>query len=101
MTLFCVVIFESKNMLDAKGYWEQVGRATVQQLCDECGTSYNYFKHIANKRKRPGVDLARKMVAVSQNLTPDFPLSLDLLLTPGDQMRTNATEKSNSVETTV
>lgn len=70
--------------MDAKAYWDSVGKQAVIELCEQVGTSYGYYKQIANKRKRPSIDLARKMVAASGGQ-----LSLDKLLFPLSERRTS------------
>jgi hypothetical protein len=73
--------------MDAMTYWKAAGRNTVLQLCNKAGTSYGYWKQFCNRRKRPGVDLARRLVAASAELTPKMVLSLDALLIPKDAIR--------------
>ncbi len=68
--------------MDAMSYWKAHGREPVIALCDKVGTTYNYWKHIANKRKRPSVDLARRMVEATGGA-----LTLDELLPPKSAMR--------------
>jgi len=68
--------------MDAMTYWKAHGRETVMQLCDKVGTTYNYWKHIANRRKRPSVDLARRMVEESGGK-----MTLNELLPPKSAMR--------------
>lgn len=79
--------------LSAKEYWQAVKTPMVKELCTRCGTTFDYFKHIANLRKRPSVDLARKMVAISQHLTPDYAMSLERLLVPREVMRGSRPER--------
>jgi hypothetical protein len=68
--------------MDAMTYWKKHGRERVEQLCRDVGTSYNYWKHIANKRKRPSVDLALLMVEHSGG-----ELTFNELLLPKREMR--------------
>lgn len=68
--------------MDAMSYWRKHGRERVEQLCKEAGTTYNYWKHIANKRKRPSVDLAMRFVAASNG-----ELSFAALLPSRDELR--------------
>jgi hypothetical protein len=72
-----------ENKMDAMEFWKKYGTERVLQLCADVGTTYNYWKHIANKRKRPGPDLARAMVKASGGK-----LKLDKLLIPRDEMKT-------------
>jgi hypothetical protein len=71
-----------ENEMDAMQYWTKYGREPVMKLCETCGTTYAYWKHIANKRKRPSVDLARRFVDASNG-----EMSLDALLPPKREMR--------------
>jgi hypothetical protein len=68
--------------MDLMTYWKTYGRKAALQICDEAPTSYEYFKHICNKRKRPSVDLARKMVQISKGV-----LTLDELLFPTEEKK--------------
>ena len=68
--------------MDAMTYWKAHGREAVMQLCDKVGTTYNYWKHIANRRKRPSVDLARRLVEHSGGK-----LTFEKLLPPKSEMR--------------
>ena len=62
-------------------YWQASGKnarerkANMGEFCKTCGTTFDYIKHIARGRKRPGVDLARAMVRESAGA-----LTLDDLL---------------------
>jgi hypothetical protein len=70
-------------------YWKQHDRAHVIELCAKVGTTYNYWKHLANRRKRPSVDMARRFVQHS-----DGKLTLDELLPAKSSMRL-ADDKKN------
>lgn len=48
--------------MNAMEYWKKYGRERVIELCEKSGTSYLYWQHIANGRKRPSVDLAYRLV---------------------------------------
>jgi len=61
---------------------DRYGLAITQGVCIKAGTTYDYFKHICNQRKRPGVDLARRLVAASGGR-----LDLDKLLIPKTMLR--------------
>lgn len=63
-------------------YWQKYGIDRAKEMCAYVGTSYDYFKHICNKRKRPSVDMARKMVAFSEG-----ELNLEKLLFPLSEKR--------------
>lgn len=68
--------------MDAMQYWKKHGRERVIQLCEDCGTTYSYWKHIANRRKRPSVDLALRFVEKSGG-----ELTFTDLLLPKQDMR--------------
>jgi hypothetical protein len=61
--------------MDAKEWWHKVGTPEAKRVIEEAGTSWEYFNHICNKRKRPGVELARRLIAASGGA-----LTLDELL---------------------
>ena len=46
-------------------YWVLYGKGHCVEMCKNVDTSYEYFKHMCNKRKRPSVELARKMIDFS------------------------------------
>lgn len=66
--------------MDAMQWWRAVGTAQAREAVLAAGTSWDYFTHIAHKRKRPGPDLARRLIVASGGL-----LTLDELLFPADQ----------------
>lgn len=68
--------------MDAMSYWKMVGSSEIRRVVEEAGTSYAYWTHIAHKRKRPGPDLARRLVAASGGA-----LTLDELLFPSEEKR--------------
>ena len=63
-------------------YWKLNGRKKCLELCNEVGTSYDYFKHMCNKRKRPSVELARKIIQFTGG-----ELTLDDLLFPLEEKK--------------
>lgn len=75
--------------MNAKQYREKHGRAACVALCAKVGTSYEYFKHFCNMRKRPSVGLARKMVKHSGG-----DLTLDELLIPDEHIRLLPSQKN-------
>ena len=68
--------------MDLMEYWKLIGKKDAEELCKSVGTSYEYFKHICNKRKRPSVDLARKIVKQSGG-----EISLEKLLFPIEEKK--------------
>jgi hypothetical protein len=47
-------------------YWKKYGIEHCREMCAYVGTSYEYFKHMCHKRKRPSIDMAWKMVDFSK-----------------------------------
>lgn len=68
--------------VSAMTFWQRHGAARCARLAQDAGTSYGYWKQIANQRKRPSIELARRLVQASQG-----ELSLDLLLFPITEQR--------------
>lgn len=66
--------------MDLYTYWEKHGTDHTRKVVESCGTSWAYAVHIAHKRKRPGVDLARKIVAATGG-----EVSLEELLFPSTE----------------
>ena len=73
---------KTKRGLSPMEFRDRYGIAITQEVCAKAGTTYDYFKHICNHRKRPGVDLARRLVDAS-----DGRLDLDKLLIPKAMIR--------------
>ena len=46
-------------------YSEKYDKPHIDAVCIEAGTNYEYWKRIRDRRQRPGVDLAHKLVAAS------------------------------------
>lgn len=53
--------------MDAMEWWKLVGTQKAREAVESAGTSWDYFQHIAHRRKRPGPDLARRLIAASEN----------------------------------
>lgn len=51
--------------MDAMQFWDKYPIDHVRKVCATAGTSYEYFKHIAHRRKRPSPELADRLVAAS------------------------------------
>lgn len=68
-------------------YWDLVGRDTVKRVCVRAGTEYVYFKFIANKWKRPSIDLALKLHEASKEETPGLILAMSGMLIPKEELR--------------
>ena len=73
---------DASGPVSAMTYWKRHGIKHCEQLAIACGTSYDYWKQIANLRKRPSIELARRLVALSQG-----EMSLEMLLTPKHHLR--------------
>lgn len=46
-------------------FWRMAGIVETRKVCEIAGTSYENFKHIAHKRRRPSVELANKLIQAS------------------------------------
>jgi hypothetical protein len=46
-------------------FWNKYGRDEAMRVCAEAGTNYDYFKHLAHKRKQPSVKLAKRLEKAS------------------------------------
>lgn len=66
----------------ANGRYQRGKAEGLKSLLKQAGTTYGYWKLICQHRKRPSVDLARRLVSLS-----DGQLSLDGLLFPREQLR--------------
>ena len=73
--------------MNAKEYENTTGVENAQRVVELAGTKWSYWRHFCTKHKRPGPDLARKLVDASLSVTPDSPLTLDALLTPIENLR--------------
>lgn len=73
--------------MTAMEYWDEVGRDTMIEVCLEAGTEYDYFKHIANLRKRPSADLAYKLIEACHKITPEYAMSFEKLMIKKEEMR--------------
>lgn len=51
--------------MNASLFIEVHGKERAAQVAADAGTSYPYFQHIAKGRRRPSVELAKKLVAAS------------------------------------
>ena len=52
-------------MYSAMEFWKMAGIEKTREVCEAAGTSYEHFKHIAHKRRRPSVELANKLIKAS------------------------------------
>lgn len=57
--------------MKAMEYWNTVGSEKVISVCEQAGTGYEYFKHIAHGRKKPSFQLASRLSAASVELGAD------------------------------
>ena len=51
--------------MDAMEFWKYAGINETRRVCEDAGTSYEHYKHIAHKRRRPSVELANKLIKAS------------------------------------
>jgi len=51
--------------MTAMEYWQAHGVEHCRELAAKAGTSYDYWKRIANLRVRPSIDLARRLEELS------------------------------------
>lgn len=51
--------------MDAMTFWKLAGIEKTRRVCFDAGTTYEHFKHIAHKRRRPSVELANKLIKAS------------------------------------
>lgn len=65
--------------LTPRQYWEKYRDGThIKGVLERAGTTYGYWKHIVNGRKRPGVALTQRLVEESggelsvEGLRPDI-----------------------------
>lgn len=73
--------------MNASEYEATHGKERSKLVVDLAGTKWSYWRHLCNNAKRPGVDLARKLIDASKRVTPEKPLTLDKLLTPGEEIK--------------
>lgn len=73
--------------MNAREYEHMVGAEKAQKVAEMAGTKWRYWRHFVNGYKRPGYDLARRLVKASEYVTPDTPLSVEGLMVPADQLR--------------
>ena len=65
--------------MDAKAFFDAHGRELVREVVVKAGTTMEYFSQIAHGHRRASVDLAHRLVAVSEELIADPQGRLDLL----------------------
>lgn len=68
--------------MDAFSYFKEHGQLKCARLATKAGTEWEYFKQFVYGSRRPGSDLAKKLVEESRKLTPEHPLDLESLLFP-------------------
>lgn len=73
--------------MNAKEYQLRVGIDKTKDVVEMAGTKWSYWQHFTTGHKRPGYDLAKKLVKASQYVTPETPLTIDGLMTPIEQLR--------------
>lgn len=58
--------------MNALEFWRAVGTEKARKAAEAAGTEWSYFKHIAHNRKRPGVDLARRLIVESRKVSAEL-----------------------------
>lgn len=76
--------------MNATEYEKTHGVERSKLVVELAGTKWSYWRHMVNGVKRPGPDLARKLVKASERVTPETPLTLDKLLTPKELLKGRA-----------
>jgi hypothetical protein len=66
----------------AMEYWQLHGVDHCRELAESAGTTYEYWKRIANLRVRPSIDLARTLAELTGG-----ELTVDKLLPPLSDIR--------------
>ncbi|SIT50475.1 hypothetical protein BN2476_830046 [Paraburkholderia piptadeniae] len=56
-------------MLTAIEFWKKVGTPKAREVCGLAGTTFEYFEHIAHRRKRPSEALADAIAKAALHLT--------------------------------
>lgn len=73
--------------MDAREYRATAGLEATRKVAAMAETKWSYMKHILSGHKRPGVDLARRLIAASEKVTPDKVMTLDALLKPSEELK--------------
>ncbi|WP_124800644.1 hypothetical protein [Paraburkholderia phosphatilytica] len=61
--------------MNAKEFWGQVGPEVMREVCAEAGSSYGYFKLLANGHRGASKEFAERFAEAAMRLTG---LDLDL-----------------------
>lgn len=61
--------------MNAREFWDHVGAKVMKQVCVEAGSTYGYFKLVANNHRGASKEFAEKYATAAKNLTG---LDLDL-----------------------
>lgn len=68
--------------MDAFRYFQEHGQDVCTKVARRARTNWPYFKQFVYGSRRPGSDLAMKLVRASKHLTPESSLDLEGLLYP-------------------
>lgn len=65
--------------MNALSFLEKHGKEIATAVAAKAGTNWAYFSQLASGHRRPSVDLAKKLVAASEDIIPEPAERLDLL----------------------
>ena len=71
-----------KTQITLHQWWHEVGTENVLAVIADVGTSLAYMRALTYRSKRPGYDLAVRIAAAAQRLTPGSVPSVELMMTP-------------------
>ena len=80
--------------MDAKQYQNAAGKDAARRVVEMAGTTWRYWQHFVTGHKRPGPDLARRLIKASEQVTPGTVMTLDALLVPMDKLRARSKNSS-------
>ncbi len=63
--------------MDALSFLKKHGRDLTSEVCEEAGTSIEYFSQIAYGHRSPSVPLAKELVSASERLISEKRFRLD------------------------
>jgi len=72
----------NRKKLTLREWWDEVGTENVTKVAEHAGTNIAYLRLLRYRIKRPGYDLAIRLIEAAKLLTPRFEPSLELLMQP-------------------
>jgi hypothetical protein len=69
-----------KEPVNFRQWWDQVGTDNVQKVVLHTGSSFDYFKLLRYGIKKPGRDLALRIIEAARRVEPSCLPDLELLL---------------------